>query len=928
MSPPLIGAKQYIFDQFAPLVRDIGTFVVGVGKKVLEFTVRGALKLAGPYADKVWAIIQQAGDVLDLIVENPLAFAKNLIKAVVGGFMKFGSNILQHLKKGLLGWLFGAIAGAGITLPAKFDFKGLMSLVMQILGLTYATFRAQLVKQLGPSGERKVAMIEKSVEIVRVLLKEGFAGIWQKMLEMIENFKSTLIGGISSMVITTVIKAGISWLAGLSNPVGAVVKVVLGIYDLIVAFLERLQQIMDVAQSIFSSVGAIARGQTEAASNFVEQTIGRTVPVVIAFLAAALGLGGISSKIKGVITKLQAPVKKAMGKMIAFVIKKAKKLFSKLIGKLNGKRKLPSAPFKIGNAPHSVFAERDGKKLKFMIASDGEKPALDRGKKTQDEGADMPAGPAQDLTIKTGKQITAMGTALEKQKDVDTQSQNTNATKKLQAVLKTEADTATKATQEATAVDTTPGTTSQITADDVTLIRKKVDRIEAFEANHGTYDELQAQKEKHLKDLPEDQRKRYELDHVIEKAFPKHILLRLADLNKKTAGRDKTVRALPKSGAIRQPLAKDRTDQTRNFGRIGYSGYDKIGQNAGQFPAIATYKPSHRRVTVDGVGAARTLISNAAKSDDPHTTLRAGLRAQFAAERRSVLDSAAGDPDAPTWLAAKVDTALAYLESENKRIYALEKDEALDVTADPNRPIPANDTRFYMNGGGVGPAFKQAEGRGGKYGGLTGHAGFVENDHILEQGHVDQVKSLPLLTAGHKASLRATLLGGSSELALNAAQQSRLDALTSATLFHASSPIGSYDGSAGYAISLEKGLADKVTASARGRGLTIPERADLGGKTLAQLAQYVRTGKVSDYKKAAKSLQQPVRWALTESTRQHADIVQTFYDQEAPNVAKANPDNAEAALEEFRVIRKNVRHSLGRAKTETTLLFKTPIPPS
>ena len=215
-----------------------------------------------------------------------------------------------------------------------------------MLGLTYANFRAQLVKQLGPSGERKIVLIEKSVEIVKILLNEGFAGIWQKMLEITENFKETFIGGMISMVTTTIVQASISLLAGLSNPIGAVVKVCLTIYKLIVTFIERLDQIMDVAKSIFSSIGAIARGQIQFAKDFIEQTIGRTVPVVIAFLAAAFGIGGIPAKIRGVFNKMRGLVTKGMVKLIKFVIKKTKKLFSKLISKLNGKRKLPSADFK------------------------------------------------------------------------------------------------------------------------------------------------------------------------------------------------------------------------------------------------------------------------------------------------------------------------------------------------------------------------------------------------------------------------------------------------------------------------------------------------------------------------------------------------------------------------------------------------------
>ena len=56
-----------------------------------------------------------------------------------------------------MGWLFGTIKGVDIQMPDKLDFKGLISIGLQIVGLTYANFRAKLVKKLGPNGERKVA---------------------------------------------------------------------------------------------------------------------------------------------------------------------------------------------------------------------------------------------------------------------------------------------------------------------------------------------------------------------------------------------------------------------------------------------------------------------------------------------------------------------------------------------------------------------------------------------------------------------------------------------------------------------------------------------------------------------------------------------------------------------------------------------------
>jgi hypothetical protein len=46
-------------------------------------------------------------------------------------------------------------------MPESFDLKGILSLVLQVLGLTWANFRARAVKLLG---EPVVGMIEQGAE--------------------------------------------------------------------------------------------------------------------------------------------------------------------------------------------------------------------------------------------------------------------------------------------------------------------------------------------------------------------------------------------------------------------------------------------------------------------------------------------------------------------------------------------------------------------------------------------------------------------------------------------------------------------------------------------------------------------------------------------------------------------------------------------
>jgi hypothetical protein len=69
---PTLSPLREIKAIFAPLVDDILTFAGEIKDKILELIVRGALKLAGPLAERVWGVIQNAGDTLSLILSDPL----------------------------------------------------------------------------------------------------------------------------------------------------------------------------------------------------------------------------------------------------------------------------------------------------------------------------------------------------------------------------------------------------------------------------------------------------------------------------------------------------------------------------------------------------------------------------------------------------------------------------------------------------------------------------------------------------------------------------------------------------------------------------------------------------------------------------------------------------------------------------------------
>ncbi len=336
--------------------------------------IGGAIEMIKKMKEMLTGILASAASVIDKIIKDPIGFLGNLLSGVKQGLMAFVGNIGTHLKKGLMTWLFGAMAEAGISMPESFDLKGILQLVMQVLGLTWQNLRMRAVKMFG---EKVVAGLEKVFEVFTIVKEQGIGGLWEFIKEKLSDLKTMVIDGIKDMVITQVIQAGIKWLIGiLGGPAGAFVKACMAIYDIVMWFVNNGSQLMSLVQAVISGISAIASGNVSAVANAIEGALAKAVPVVIGFLASLLGLGGIAGKIKGIIQKIQEPINKAIDWVLGKAKALVKKLGKKLFGKKDGKGK--------GSGPNGDFTSED--KQKALSAIDqAEKPYLDGNKIKQDE---------------------------------------------------------------------------------------------------------------------------------------------------------------------------------------------------------------------------------------------------------------------------------------------------------------------------------------------------------------------------------------------------------------------------------------------------------------------------------------------------------------------------------------------------------------
>src|SRR5215467_4238419 len=270
------------------------------------------------------SVLAKAAGVVGEIIKNPVGFLGNLIDGVKGGILKFKDNIVDHLRKGLMSWLFGALAEGGIELPDTFDVKSVIKLLASIFGLTWTNIRNRIVRQIG---EKAMAAAEKGVEIFKVIASQGIAGLWQMLVDKLGDVKEMILEQAKDFVVTKIITAGITWLIGLLNPAAAFIKACKLIYDVVMFFMNNASRFLKFVNTILDSVADIVRGNISGVINKIDDVLGQMVPIIIGFLASVIGLGGIGEKIRQIVQALQKPFNKALD----FIIKTGLKLAGPII---------------------------------------------------------------------------------------------------------------------------------------------------------------------------------------------------------------------------------------------------------------------------------------------------------------------------------------------------------------------------------------------------------------------------------------------------------------------------------------------------------------------------------------------------------------------------------------------------------------------
>jgi hypothetical protein len=297
-------------------------FVDGDIAKAAWTFFREMLALIGLPAQLVVAVLAKSARAYGMILTNPIGFLINLMKAMKEGFRLFFENILTHLLAGVVGWLTGAVAGAGLTLPTEFTLQAVLNFVLQLLDITVARVLERLEKKIGKAKVDKIraalSLAEGVWEFVRVAVDEGVGGLWRFLEEKLSDLWTMVLQSTIGWVIEKIITEATIKILSFLDPSGimAVINSCIAIYRAVMTFIEQLRAMLEIVSKVLDGVIEIASGTIDVAAGFLERALASSLPVAIAFLADQVGLGNLADKIKEFVEAVRERVNAAIDWLI------------------------------------------------------------------------------------------------------------------------------------------------------------------------------------------------------------------------------------------------------------------------------------------------------------------------------------------------------------------------------------------------------------------------------------------------------------------------------------------------------------------------------------------------------------------------------------------------------------------------------------
>ncbi|MBS1614766.1 MAG: DUF4157 domain-containing protein [Bacteroidetes bacterium] len=331
-----------VYQTFAQPVRRLIAFVVEIVKIVVEVI----LQIMQFPVDLVGNIIARAMEAWDRIKSDPIGFLKNLIRAIQQGFVQFFDHIVNHLLRGLTGWLMAEMRDSGLPVLEDFSLRGIISWILQVLGVGMEAIWQKLAQhpRIGPEKVARIRGMMGRLEGIWTFINDvqerGISTLWDKIQEQLSNLWDTVLDAVKNWVMEQIISRITARLLSMLDPTGimAVINGAIAFYRAVQSFLRYLRQLLEVVNSFVQGVADIAAGNVATAANYLESTMSRAMPIVIGFLANQVGLSGIGRRIGEMIGRVRELVDRAITWLVNKAVDTGYALFERLLAMGHGRQ--------------------------------------------------------------------------------------------------------------------------------------------------------------------------------------------------------------------------------------------------------------------------------------------------------------------------------------------------------------------------------------------------------------------------------------------------------------------------------------------------------------------------------------------------------------------------------------------------------------
>ncbi|WP_240345196.1 DUF4157 domain-containing protein [Flavobacterium sp. CLA17] len=317
----------------------IGRLIAFVAE-IVRIVIVAILEIMNFPFDLIGNIITRAMQAIDDIKKDPIGFLKNILRAIKQGFVQFFDNIVTHLIDGVTGWLMSELKDANIPVLTDFTLKGVISWVLEVLGISMEKIWEKLAAhpRIGPARVARIRGMINTLEGIWTFIKDvqerGMAAIWDKIQEQLSNLWNTVLDAVKNFIMERIVNRITARLLSMLDPTGimAVINGAMALYSAIQSFIKYLREMLEVVNSFVNGVADIAQGNVTTAANYLERTMGQAMPIVIGFLANQVGLSGIGARVGEMIVSVRQMVDEALTWLVNKAVDTGMNMLDRLMG--------------------------------------------------------------------------------------------------------------------------------------------------------------------------------------------------------------------------------------------------------------------------------------------------------------------------------------------------------------------------------------------------------------------------------------------------------------------------------------------------------------------------------------------------------------------------------------------------------------------